>query len=654
MELLESLESILTDHGVASTPEMLSTLVAFYDAEHQRRRLNEGGGKEVSTAANDPNYPSYIAAVLICLICAALASGLTQGLLSLDYMEMKIKSESGTDVEKRNAAKVLPIIERHHLLLVTLMLWNATAMEALPIFLNNLVPEWLAIVLSVTLILFVGEIVPAAILTGPKQLSIAAACAPLVYVVLFLFSPVAYPISLVLDKLLGKEEGITQYNRREMATLVRLQHEEVSRGGGGDIDDMHMDEVAIIEGALTFRNIQVREVMTPLNEVFMLSARDVLSYKTLSEIFKSGYSRIPVYEANKDDIIGLILVKDLIFVDPEDATPLKNFVQLFGRQPTLVWQDDTLGLALAGFRQKQSHMALVRDVVDNGPADSTYRMLGIVTLEDIIETILGAEIEDETDTGHNLELDKRSGGVVRDFDFARLKLLNSKISDDSRLGEDEVKAVAAHLLSNVLQVQQLFEMDMDAVRELVRRSTVVELRRKSDNALKPAHEDLLYRKGIPSTYCTLVLNGKITVITGRDEFRIDVGAWSILAPDCLIMPEGQYQPDFVGYISSETVRIVRLSIYAVVDGADGDFPALSRRKGELGLSTQRRVMGKRSGLSVSASMSLAGGGAAGLGASSASVRPARAGEVWGAGGAATGGSGTAHFPELKDEVDDIL
>lgn len=630
----DSLESILLDHGVPSTPEMLAALVDFV-AQHHRLLSAETAHE---APRSDPNYSTYIVMVLICLVCAALASGLTQGLLSLDYMEMKIRSESGTDVEQSNAAKVLPIIERHHLLLVTLMLWNATAMEALPIFLNNLVPEWLAIVLSVTLILFVGEIVPAAILTGPKQLAIAAACAPLVYVVLFLFFPIAYPISLALDQLLGKEEGITQYNRREMATLVRLQHEEVSRGGGGDNDDMHMDEVAIIEGALTFRNIQVREVMTPLSEVFMLSARDVLSYKTLSEIFKSGYSRIPVYEANKDDIIGLILVKDLLFVDPEDATPLKNFVQLFGRQPTLVWQDDTLGLALAGFRQKQSHMALVRDVVDNGAADATYRMLGIVTLEDIIETILGAEIEDETDTGR--ELDKKS--EVRDFDFARLKLLNSKISDDIRLGEDEVKAVAAHLLSNVLQVQQLFEMDMEAVRELVRRSTVVELRRKSDNALKPAHEDLLYRKGIPSTYCTLILNGKITVITGRDEFRIDVGAWSILAPDCLIVPEGQYQPDFVAYISSDTVRVVRLSIYAETHSSDSDFPlpfaALEKRKGELGLSSQRRAPPTKrgAGLAVGGGVSMAGGGSGGV-SSLAKQRHSSPVPVRGLGGGAAAG-----------------
>lgn len=551
----------------------------------------ESHGRRLQDAELTPSNPDYglnIALVLICLLCAALASGLTQGLLSLDYMEMKIKSESGTVEEKKNATRVLPIIVKHHLLLVTLMLWNATAMEALPIFLDKLVPEWLAIVLSVSLILIVGEIVPAAILTGPKQLELAALAVPLVYMVMMLFFPIAYPISVALDRLLGHDEGITQYNRREMATLVRLQHEEVTRGGGqGDEHDMHMDEVAIIEGALTFRTLQVSSVMTPIVDTFMLGAHERLNYKTLAEIFKAGYSRIPVWETSKNDIIGLILVKDLIFVDPEDDTPLKSFVQLFGRQPTLVWSDDSLGVALSGFRQKQAHMALVREIVDSGDGlDSTYRTCGIITLEDIIETILGTEIEDEHDADE-ARADGMSKSQLRDFDMARLKLLNSKMSDASNLlCEDEVKAVAAHLLANVHQVQQLFGNNMEAVRELVRRGMLIELRRKSDHALKPSPEDILYRKGVPTSFCTLILSGKITVVTGRDNFSIDLGPWSIIAADCLVMMQSQYFPDFVAYIASDSVRAVRLSIFsdAACQPINGlRFTVLDARKAELGL-----------------------------------------------------------------------
>ena len=650
--------------------------------------LQQGGRRLAGTTEHydEPGSMEYvtdIALVLLFLFSAACASGLTQGLLSLDYMEMKIKSESGTESERRNARKVLPIIVKHHLLLVTLMLWNATAMEALPIFLNKLVPEWLAIVLSVTLILFVGEIVPAAILTGPKQLEIAAALTPLVIVVITLFLPVAYPISLALDRLLGHDEGITQYNRREMATLVRLQHQEQLQasnqhgsqgdGGEGGIDGqhMHVDEVAIIEGALTYRNTLVTEVMTPMHETFMLSARERLNYKTLSEIFKAGYSRIPVFDKeDKNDVIGLMLVKDLIFVDPEDDTPVLNFVQLFGRQPTLVWSDDTLEVALSGFRQKQSHMALVRQVVDKEDGtDPTYKNVGIVTLEDIIETILGTEIEDEHDAGDALYYSSSAGGggdlgfgpgaaggtsesraTLRDFDLARLRLLNSKMSSSSSgLSEEEVRAVAAHLLSNVPQIQQLFAGDMDGARELVRRGMLLEMRRKGENVLRPSNEDLIYRRGIPTTFCTLILNGKVTVKAGRDEFAVELGAWSIMAADALVMAESQYSPDFVAFVTSDSVRMVRLSIFSNASGGGGGgeagakgssaFPALEARKQALGLVALNVGTRKSHGHNASAA---AGGGGGGGGELAKRAGPSR-----GAGRDLSPPPRAANFPPQK-------
>jgi CBS domain containing-hemolysin-like protein len=217
--------------------------------------------------------------VLMCLVSAALASGLTQGLLSLDLMEMNIKARSGTKDEKKFAKLIIPVISRHHLLLVTLMLWNAAANEALPIFLQRLVPEWLSIVLSVTMVLFVGEIIPAAVLTGPNQLMIAAKLLPLVYVVLALFFPIAYPIALVLDMWLGHDEGVTMYNRKEIATMMSIQHEEGQKRGRNRKDSVQLEEVTIVGGALKFSDMHVRDAMTPVDKVFMLSANERLNFK---------------------------------------------------------------------------------------------------------------------------------------------------------------------------------------------------------------------------------------------------------------------------------------------------------------------------------------------------------------------------------------
>lgn len=80
------------------------------------------------------------------------------------------------------------------------------------------------------------------------------------------------------------------------------------------------------------------------------------------EIFKTTHSRIPVYDRDRDDIVSLILAKDLIFVDPEDEIPVSNFLSLFGRQPVFLWHDDKLGSALDTFRMQHVQIALVRDV----------------------------------------------------------------------------------------------------------------------------------------------------------------------------------------------------------------------------------------------------------------------------------------------------
>ena len=185
---------------------------------HYLRKLGEAASDNSSVALD-------IAMVFVCIVCAGFASGLTQGLLSLDFTEMTIKSRSGSPIERIQASKVLPVISRHHLLLVSLMLWNAAATEALPIFLSGLVPEYLAIIISVTLVLFVGEIIPAAILTGPKQLSIAANLLPLVFVVIVIFYPIAYPISYALDYALGITNIIIVLHINPLLQLNNITYE---------------------------------------------------------------------------------------------------------------------------------------------------------------------------------------------------------------------------------------------------------------------------------------------------------------------------------------------------------------------------------------------------------------------------------------------
>ena len=267
---------------------------------------------------------------------------------------------------------------------------------------------------------------------------------------------------------------------------------------------------------------------------------------------RSGYSRIPVYEISRDNVIGLLFVKDLIFVDPDDDTPIRNFVQIFGRGVHVVWPDDKLGVVLRELKQGRSHMALVRDVNNEDPnADPYYELKGIITLEDIIEVILQDEIVDETDVfiaGDNIQLDRTS------FDWARLRLLDSKITD-KMLSPDEVKAVCAHLRTNhATSVSALSDVQL---KTFIASQKVHDFKEAEQEVNEELPSDLMYKKGEMTNFCTLILSGKVTVLAGVDGFRSDAGAWTVLGSQALT--SDIYTPDFSAYVADGPCRCLRLS-----------------------------------------------------------------------------------------------
>ena len=131
------------------------------------------------------------------VLFAGVASGLTVGLLSFDTLQLSILQMEGSAQDKRRAARIKPLIEQHHFLLCTLLLANAAAMEALPIFLDEIVPSYLAIIISVTAVLMFGEIIPQAVCTGPNKLCVAAGLSYFVRFLMLVEFPIAWPLGKV-------------------------------------------------------------------------------------------------------------------------------------------------------------------------------------------------------------------------------------------------------------------------------------------------------------------------------------------------------------------------------------------------------------------------------------------------------------------------
>jgi metal transporter CNNM len=371
---------------------------------------------------------------LACVVVAALAAGLTIGLVSIDPFDLALiqaTEEADCDgpeeveelrKEKEYANKLLPLVSQHHLLLVTLLINNACANELLPLLLDRIVPSWLAVLLSVTFVLVFGEILPSAIFTGPQQLRLASALTPVVWTMLTICWVLAYPIACLLDRLLGVEdEG--RMRRAELKSLIRLHAEacplvpsptaETGGGGGGgnggassdSSNYLTLDEVNIMSGALDLKNKTIKDAYVPLDQVHMLHVDEVLDIDKLAELVHQGHSRIPVYDGDdRQNVRGVLLVKRLIVVSPEDKRTVRSIAN---RWPLICSPDLGLLPLMNLFQDGRSHMALVCDKPSEmlaalraeQPVPKECKVLGIITIEDVLELLLKEEIADEVSCG---------------------------------------------------------------------------------------------------------------------------------------------------------------------------------------------------------------------------------------------------------------
>jgi len=339
-----------------------------------------------------------IGAVFLVML-SALFSGLTLGLLGLDTNQLEILKESGGEKERKYAAKILPVRRRGNLLLCTLLLGNVMVNAGISVLTADITSGLVGFLLSSAVIVVFGEIIPQAICSR-YGLFIGAHVIWLIYIVMALLFIIAFPISFILDKVLGKEIG-TVFNKDELKKLVELQ---AAQGHGG----LNVDEARIVGGALELNRINVGQVMTPIERSFMLEISDKLSSDTMTDVWQTGHSRIPVYSSNKNNIVGLLFTKDLVLINPEEEVPLSTILTFYGREVIKVYPDQKLDEMLKIFKTGRSHLAIVHEPKeDENGGDPYYATLGLVTLEDIIEEIIREEIVDETDVFIDNQTGKR-------------------------------------------------------------------------------------------------------------------------------------------------------------------------------------------------------------------------------------------------------
>lgn len=311
------------------------------------------------------------------IILSACFAGLSLGLfsLSLDSLERKIK------MGNKDAERIYKVRKNSSRLLCTLLLGNVAVNAAIPLLMQDYSSGGLvAGLLTTTIIFLLCEVAPQAIVTR-HAFAVASKTTWLVRIFMLIMSPVAYPLSKALDYIFGKELA-EPYNKSELEIII-----------DENPSNFDSDEKRIMSGAMNFSEKTTLDVITPVNVLFALEANTLIDKPVLNTIINEHYSRIPVYDGDRDNIIGILFAKDLIGYNTDSNLTVKE-VAVIGSQ-ICVGEDYQLDSLLNMFIKSKRHMGFVYNQFNS--------LTGIVTLEDIIETILKVEILDERDTVSDLQ-----------------------------------------------------------------------------------------------------------------------------------------------------------------------------------------------------------------------------------------------------------
>lgn len=324
-----------------------------------------------------------IVLLIILLIGSGFFSASETALMSLSKIKMRHMEEDGL----KGAKLVSTLIEDSNRLLTSILIGNnivniAATSITTSLFTAMLGAQGVAIAtgLMTVLVLIFGEITPKTIsANNPEKASLVVA-KPIKFFVTIL-TPIVWIFNIitkVIFKLFGVDDkGVKPFiTEEELKTMVNVSHEEGL---------LEMEEREIINNVFEFGDMQAKEAMVQRLDIVAIDMED--SYEEIIDLFKTEkLSRMPVYEETIDDIIGILNIKDIIFLSDEE---IENFdIKKYMREAFFTYEFKKITQLLEEMKKDKSQMAIVVDEY-GGTA-------GLITIEDLVEVIVG-DIEDEYD-----------------------------------------------------------------------------------------------------------------------------------------------------------------------------------------------------------------------------------------------------------------
>ncbi len=293
---------------------------------------------------------------------------------SFEYMsitELKRQARAGNP----DAVVVYPV--RAYGMQLWILLWSILGFltTCIILVLHSMVGSWLTILVNVPLIVTIHAVLPWTRRPKPS-LHMAAIVSPYVEKILRLF----FPVLKWLEKWIGR------WIQPEPLLLIQSKDElvEILHHNAEEFDHVSKDELKIAENALLFGDKLVGDHMTPLNAVFFVSAEETLTPVVLGEMHTAGHSRMPVYQGSNQNIVGTLYLKDAARI--KQPKPVSEVMR-----PDVYYvnEQQTLDHALKGFLRTKHHMFVVVNEFED--------VVGILTIEDVLEQVIGSPIRDEFD-----------------------------------------------------------------------------------------------------------------------------------------------------------------------------------------------------------------------------------------------------------------
>ena len=336
----------------------------------------------------EPFFIGISAKVVFCLLllfalllCSAMASSSETAYFSLQPNDINDLESS----QSRNEKMVLEIRQKPKTLLVTILIFNNLVNISITIFstyimsmmfnlsVNPVAAFVLNVIVVTSLILLIGEMIPK-VYASKRAKSIAVLMAPVLKVLIVVFKPLSKIFvgsTSFIDKKLVKKTSTLSLS--DLSTAVDIATE----------DGSSPEEKNMLKGIATFGEKEVSDIMRPRVNMFSVSL-DTDFDELMAQVVDKGFSRIPVYDKDLDDVKGMLYVKDLLpHIDEKDFV-WQNLL----RPAFFVPENKKINDLFQDFRTKKIHIAIV---VDEYGGTS-----GLVTLEDIVEEIVG-DISDEFD-----------------------------------------------------------------------------------------------------------------------------------------------------------------------------------------------------------------------------------------------------------------